>query len=456
MRLGTTLSLIRQQHMTDLALKLTQQAVIMGRILDDEREPVANARVMLQGYRYMNGRKQLTSTGGGNSTNDLGEYRVFGVAPGKYYLSVTPTPMAQMFAVDRSASAGPDEDYVPTYYPGTVDPAAASQLDVPAGGQLRGIDLVLSKGRMVHVKGHVTHGLSGRQNVSIFLSPRNPGAMMGPMRNNQMDAAGNFDIRNVTPGQYYLTAVLNEGGTSRQGRVPVDVGATNLEGLHIVIGTGIAVKGHVRAEGDSTAVDLSNVRLNLQPREPGGMMFGPMGQGKVNADGLFEINNTAPDRYNIFISGLPAGSYVKSIRSDQVDVLASGLDITSGAPPADVEVVISPKAAALTGVAQNPNTGNPMPGAMVVLIPKDTQRREQPNYYKVMVSDQNGAFSMPGLTPGDYKAYAWEDIEMGAYMDPEFMKPFEDKGEPVSLQEGEQKALTLKVIPADVNPAGQK
>jgi hypothetical protein len=253
MRPGTTLSLIRQQHMTDLNLKLTPQAVITGRILDEEREPVANARVMLQGYRYMNGRKQLTSTGGGNSTNDLGEYRVFGVAPGKYYLSVTPTPIAQMFAVDRSASAAPEEDYVPTYYPGTVDPAAASQLDVPAGGQVRGIDLVLSKGRMVHVKGHVTHGLSGRQNISIFLSPRNPSAMMGPMRNNQIDAAGNFDILNVTPGQYYLTAVINEGGMSRQGRIPVDVGATNVEGLNIVIGPGIAVKGHVRAEGDSTA-----------------------------------------------------------------------------------------------------------------------------------------------------------------------------------------------------------
>jgi hypothetical protein len=181
-----------------------------------------------------------------------------------------------------------------------------------------------------------------------------------------------------------------------------------------------------------------------------------MGQGKTNADGSFEIYNAAPDRYNVFISGLPSGSYVKSIRSDQVDVLASGLDITSGASPADVEVVISPKAAALTGAAQNPNTGNPMPGAMVVLVPQEKQRREQPNYFKFMVSDQNGAFSMTGLTPGDYKAYAWEDVEMGAYMDPEFMKPFEDKGEAVSLQEGEQKALTLKVIPADANPAAQK
>ena len=449
MRPGTTLSLIRQQHLTDLALKLTPQAVITGRILDDEREPVANAQVALQSYRYVNGRKQLTSSplGGGNTTNDLGEYRLFGVAPGKYYVSVTPMPVGQMFAVDRSASAETEEDYVPTYYPGTVDPAAASQLDVPAGGQLRSIDLVLLKGRTVHVKGHITHGLSGRQNVSIFLAPRNPGAMMGPMRNNQIDAAGNFDIRKVTPGQYNLTAVLNEGGMSRQARVPVDVGGTNVEGLNIVIGPGITVKGHLRAEGDSATVDLSNVRLNLQPRESGGIMFGPMGQGKANADGLFEISNATPDRYNLFVSGLPSGAYVKAIRSDQVDVLASGLDMTSGASPADIEIVISPKAGAVTGVAQNPNTGNPMPGAMVVLIPQDQQRKEQPTYYKFMASDQNGAFSLTGLTPGEYKAYAWEDIEIGAYMDPDFMKPIEEKGEAVSMQEGEQKTLTLKVIP---------
>jgi len=312
------------------------------------------------------------------------------VAPGKYYVSVTPMPVGQVFAVDRSASAGPEEDYVPTYYPGTVDPSAASHLDVPAGGQLSGIDLVLSKGRTVHVKGHSSHGLSGRQNVSIFLTPRNPGAMMGPTRNIQIDAAGNFDIRNVTPGQYTLTAGLNEGGTSRQARVPVDVGGTNVEGLNIVIGPGITVKGHLRAEGDSATVDLSNVRVSLQPRESGGIRFGPMGQGKANADGLFEISNAAPDRYNLFVSGLPLGAYVKAIRSDQVNVLASGLDMTGGASPAEMEIVISPKAAAVTGVAQNPNTGSPTPWAMVVLIPQDQQRKEQATYYKFINSDQTG------------------------------------------------------------------
>ena len=84
MQPGATLSLIRQQHMTDLALKLTPQAVITGRILDAEGEPVENAQVALEGYRYINGRKQLMSSfiGGGRTTNDLGEYRLFGVARG--------------------------------------------------------------------------------------------------------------------------------------------------------------------------------------------------------------------------------------------------------------------------------------------------------------------------------------------------------------------------------------
>src|SRR3954471_19916794 len=107
-------------------------------VLDDQGEPVANARITLQSYQYVQGRKQLVPAGGGGSTNDLGEYRVFGIAPGKYYLSATPM-ITSPFANDRSASAGPEEDYVSTYYPGTIDPASAAQLDVAAGAQLRGI-----------------------------------------------------------------------------------------------------------------------------------------------------------------------------------------------------------------------------------------------------------------------------------------------------------------------------
>jgi hypothetical protein len=450
-RTGTALSLSRQQHMKEVIFKLTPHGVIAGRILDEDGEPLPNVRVMLQSYRYLQGRKQLTPSGGGSGTNDLGEYRIFGVAPGRYFLSAVPSPTGMMMmAVDRSVNAPPEEDYAATYFPGTTDAATAVQLDVSPGAQLRGVDMTLSKTHTIHVKGHVTHGLGpGRHNVMVYLTPRNAGGFIGPTRPSPIDAKGDFDIRGVTPGPYNLTAVIiNDGNVSYQGRVPIDAGSSNIEGLNVIIGPGLTVSGHLRAEGDAAKVDLSTIRLGLRPREGGGMMFNNMSQGRLTDEGSFEIKGTPPDRYDLNIMGLPAGFYVKSIRTDQTDVLLSGLDVTSGAA-ARVDVVISPNAAAVTGVVQNPKTGNASPGATVVLIPQEKERRERQSYYQITTSDQNGSFTFKGVNPGDYKAYAWEDLEAGAYMDQDVMKPVESRGEALSLRESDQKTLQLTLIPAD-------
>ncbi len=448
MRPGTTLSLIRAQRVKDISLKLTPHAIITGRVVDEDGEAVANARVMLQAFHYANGRKQLMSTGGGASTNDLGEYRIFGVAPGKYYLSVAPVTNAPGFAIDGARSAGPDEDYVTTYYPGTIDPAAAAQLEVPVGGQMRGIDIALSKARTVHVKGRVATGSTGRQNAFALLLPRNAGGIFGPLRNFPIDPSGKFDIRGVVPGAYVLVVSVNDANSYRQGRMPIDVGAGNVEGVQLAIAPGADIKGRVRPENDSGPLDLTTVRISLQSREPNSMMFGGGMSQLKGEEGAFEIKSAAPDLYNVLVSGLPAGSYVKSIRSDQVDVLASGLDLTNGAA-APLDIVISPKAASVTGTAQNPDSNNPTPGAMIVLVPQEKDRRDQPAFYRNLTADQHGAFSFTGVPPGEYRAYAWEDVETGAYMDPDFMKPFADKGEALTLRESDQKNLTLKVIRQD-------
>lgn len=447
MRPGTTLTFIRQQQMTDLTLKMTPHGVVVGRILDEEGEPVANARVMLQSYRYVTGRKQLSPSGGATVSNDLGEYRVFGIAPGKYFLSVTPAPTNPGFAQDRSVSSGPDEDYVATYYPGTIDPAAAAQIDVSPGAQLRGMNMTLSKMRAVTLRGRVTHGLPGRQNIQVLLTSRNPAALMSINRSSPADATGNFTIRYATPGAYFLVAIINEPGGSRQGRLPVDVGNAPMEGLVITIGPGITVKGQVRSDPDGSPVDLSGVRLMLQQRETN--VFGGSWQGKAEQDGTFEVKNVSPDRYNLVWYGMPANAYVKSARSDQTDVLVSGLDLSGGGPPPPLEIVVSSRAASVTGSALNEKTGSPAPGATVVLVPQEKERRDQQSYFKMIVTDQHGAYSLTGVPPGEYKAYAWEDIEPGAYMDPDVMKAVELKGESITLREGEQKNLPLKLIAAD-------
>jgi hypothetical protein len=268
-----------------------------------------------------------------------------------------------------------------------------------------------------------------------------------------VDAAGNFDIRGVPPGAYTLNAMVNEEGARRQARISVEVGTTNLEGLNVTVGPGASLKGRVRVDADGQPADLSNLRILLQPRDPG-VNFGGIGPGKPNAEGTFELLDVFPDHYTVVLVGLPAGSYVKSIRSEPADVLAAGLDVSSGVA-APLEIVISPKAATVSGVVQNAETGSPAPGAMVVLVPQEKERREQQSEYRQVFSDQSGAYSLTGVPPGEYRAYAWADLEYGAYMDPDVMKPVESKGEAVTLKESDHKTVPLKLIQAEAPPAAK-
>src|SRR5207249_5473792 len=131
----------------------------------------------------------------GGSTNDLGEYRIFGLAPGRYYVSATYRGgMMMEMAVDRSAGQQPEEDYVPTYYPGTTDAASAATVEATPGAQVRGIDFTLSKTRTVRIKGRVNNMTgSGNNRVMLYLQPRDRSGFFGMNRPTQSDPKGNFE-----------------------------------------------------------------------------------------------------------------------------------------------------------------------------------------------------------------------------------------------------------------------
>src|SRR6266566_6136113 len=86
---GETLSLDAGRKMSDVLLRMTTNGVVTGKVVDEDREPVAFLTVQAMRYRYNQGKKQLVSFGSA-STNDIGEYRIFGLPPGRYYISVSP------------------------------------------------------------------------------------------------------------------------------------------------------------------------------------------------------------------------------------------------------------------------------------------------------------------------------------------------------------------------------
>jgi hypothetical protein len=86
-------------------------------------------------------------------------------------------------------------------------------------------------------------------------------------------------------------------------------------------------------------------------------------------------------------------------------------------------------------------------GASVTLIPEGRRCRD-PRFYKTVTTDQNGHFALRGIPPGDYKLFAWEEVEPGAYQDADFLRLHEKHGKSIRLREADRLSERLEVIPA--------
>jgi hypothetical protein len=136
---------------------------------------------------------------------------------------------------------------------------------------------------------------------------------------------------------------------------------------------------------------------------------------------------------------------VKSARLGEQDVLDTGFEFTAGVTGV-LTFVLNPNSGQVEGSVTNAKE-EPVVGVKVTLIPD--AGHESPTRYKTTDTDQNGHFIIKGVAPGEYKLYAWEDIEAGAHQDPDFMKPHESDGQAVSIKEGAHENVQLKLIPAE-------
>jgi ABC-type dipeptide/oligopeptide/nickel transport system ATPase component len=135
-------------------------------------------------------------------------------------------------------------------------------------------------------------------------------------------------------------------------------------------------------------------------------------------------------------------------RPDAGHIVIGDTDVTStlridSTPSQPLAVVISPNAGILDGTVLDANQ-RPAGGVVVVVIP-DLSRRKYFELYRTAVSNTSGRFHVEGIVPGDYKVFAWDDIEENSWQDPEVLRLYEDQGISLHVTESAKESIELRL-----------
>jgi hypothetical protein len=232
-------------------------------------------------------------------------------------------------------------------------------------------------------------------------------------------------------------------------RVPVDVNSADIDGISLVLENGYNVAGRITVEGvvsNDAFSSVTGMRILLQsdPVIPT-LAIAP---AFPEADGTFSITGVTSGTYRLSIAGLPRNMYVKTARFAGEDVYNSGLRI-EGDPRGQLEIVLGATPGSLDAVTVDEKQ-MPEAGVTVALVP-DPSQVKRIDMYRNATSDASGKVHWDGVIPGDYKIFAWEDIENGAWADPEFMRNFDGRGTSVHIDERGRANVNVKVIPYKAN-----
>ncbi|HUA21092.1 MAG TPA: carboxypeptidase-like regulatory domain-containing protein [Bryobacteraceae bacterium] len=415
-------------------IRLTPLGVIAGRVLDSDGDPLHGVMVDALAYGYAGGKRTQRSVGQAQ-TNVNGEFRLFGLRAGTYYLQATGERRFSPFGVTRGAGS-------PTYYPSAGDADSAGAVELRAGAELDGIDIrMLATAARYTVRFKLPSSDIGNYRPMIFRHGGGGGGF------NLSFVDGMFIAENLEPGVYDVVVARGENGKQSYARQTVTVVDADIDGGPLTFSPATNVTGAVRVEGGAFH-DLSSLRLMLRAARAASFM-GTISAG-VKADGSFRFEQAVPDVYDVEVQSREV--YVKAVRVGDQELKDRQVDLTELAGP--LTVVLGADVGEVEGEVKNA-AGQLVVRARVNLIAYGAHLGRN-DLNRFAFTDEKGEFKVKNVAPGDYQVFAWENVPVGAPQDPEFRKRFEKQAVPLTMQSnGHEKVSVTAISAAQVDRSSQ-
>lgn len=450
---GRPLTLSAGDSVEDTDFRVVRGGVITGRVTDSDGNPIVMEPVRITPVdpKIAEQRSRFFASDERDlSTDDRGVYRVYGIQPGLYRVSVG--------GQGRTLRAPGARYYRRTFYPSATEESQAKTVEVTAGGEAEDVDITLGPPeKTFRASGRFVYADTNQPvPVSAFgygmLDPAS-GSPLGEYAGGSANGRGEFQAAGLAPGRYKLFAYANtfEPVDWYSESLTFDVTDSDVSGLVVKLHRGSTVSGVVTIEGvrdrAAAARMLAGVRVYGAPVRRGegdDIGAGFVRPVPVAPDGSFQITGVRPGRFR-----LDAGmSEVKGLAFSRVEVGGAdqreGINVAEGAQVTGVRVVLVYGTATLRGQVGVANGGALPQGARTVVIARRVGGPES-SLPKGAEADARGLFQIDGLPAGEYEVSA---RSFGPNRQPLTSEPAR-----VSVNEGGEVTINLTLARAPNAPA---
>ena len=438
---GLTVTIVASEALKDIVLPMIPAPAIAGRVIDPHGEPVPAGLVRAYRRTFTPRGPQLKIVEKG-MTNDVGEFRLFGLNFADYFISAAYSDRDRAAAIGRtrlSANvARADDGYATVFYDSAEDLTLAQAAHVAPGVDTGSLNIYLRDSKRFSIFGFVVPRTSS---TKIMFVPKG-GDLAQPDDLIQPNGLGGFEIRGVSPGSYLLMATAVDGFLTSD-VIEVRVRDADVENVRIPMQETISINGRLFLERNLRA-DLTGMHVKLLRST---FEFEQEVEALVAADGTFTLDHVSRSaEYDIVVEPLSTGTYVKSISVAARNVLPGKAVF---APNQPLQIALATATDELAVHVKGPDS---IGGVQVVLVPQPELRRREDRYFTAF-TDKSGDVRLTNVPPGTYTAYAFERIAEGAYYalayNPLADSRFRERGLPVTIGEGGgMKQIELTVIPA--------
>lgn len=428
------------QSVSQIDVRLLSSGVISGTVYDEDNQPLEGAQVAAIRMRYARGGSQQELPMRNVTSDDLGDFRLFGLAPGSYFVRVVNN--------NGNQTTG-GQGYRAAYYPGTATLESAQRVKVTAGAETSGIRFSVAPQTLYTITGSITDSSESpgpKRYIVMAIPVSHYGGEYSPSMSQASEGA--FRIRGVPSGDYLLNATAIQTGPNAQngGQPRRDTGTATVRvsdsdaRTNILITRSAEVDGKIIVE-NSTGQSISGKRVTLQTQTQGPNIGGNAFSATTDQNGAFKISNAPNGSFGFSVGG-GTNLYLKQVLCAGRDYTVQPLTIESRVSVEDCVLTLGTDTGVIKGQVLDAN--QPVPDLIVIAIPQSRPLRQVARYTVAGNTNANGEFQIAGMIPGDYVVFAVPRDDEQSYYQIDFADRLQEFGELVTVKPGETMSVNLK------------